>query len=217
MVVPGCSGREDMTDFLSRPSPGISDDVGGLSNHSHSVSWMKEEKPPTDTDSDSCGALSDEDQVRKAKRRRLRVSSRTAQTIVDIQRNLDFSVDRLEQHWSGMSSMDQCLGGVTNSIQELVAITHRLGSVLGQNIQSSGHGGWDSNITNNHKNQPSLPSQREANQGAFTNQDDEEELFGRYIGTAIRKLTDRSRSRAKLKIQQVIFSLQEADGRNVSS
>lgn len=258
MVVPGCSGGQDMSDFPSSPSLGVTSDAGGLSSHPQSPAKIKEENPPSDPDSDSRtepdsgGMLSDGDQARKTKRRRLGMSSTTAQTIVDIQRSLQYSVDRLKQQWLGISSMDQHLGGVTNSIQELVGITNILEAALGQNIQSNEHRGWDSNIANNHRSQPALSShpqdhlstnvhlheavatddrdgvpgvsvsvsagvaQRETNQTAFPNQDDEEELYGRYIAAAIRKLTDRSRSRAKLKIQQVIFRLQEVDGGNNS-
>ncbi|XP_063850037.1 histone H3.v1-like [Scylla paramamosain] len=41
--------------------------------------------------------------------------------------------------------------------------------------------------------------------------EDEEELFGRYIAAAIRKLTRKSRSHAKMQIQQVLFNLEESD------
>ena len=41
--------------------------------------------------------------------------------------------------------------------------------------------------------------------------EDEEELFGRYVAAAIRKLTSRSRSLAKMRIQQVLFDLEESD------
>lgn len=41
--------------------------------------------------------------------------------------------------------------------------------------------------------------------------EDEEELFGRYVAAAIRKLTSRSKSLAKMRIQQVLFHLEESD------
>ncbi|XP_042222320.1 uncharacterized protein LOC121866680 isoform X1 [Homarus americanus] len=40
---------------------------------------------------------------------------------------------------------------------------------------------------------------------------EEEELFGRYIAAAIRKLTNKSKSLAKMKIQEVLFNLEELD------
>lgn len=41
--------------------------------------------------------------------------------------------------------------------------------------------------------------------------EDEEELYGKYIAAAMRKLTGRSRSLAKMRIQQVLFHLEESD------
>ncbi|MPC28512.1 hypothetical protein E2C01_021720 [Portunus trituberculatus] len=44
--------------------------------------------------------------------------------------------------------------------------------------------------------------------------EDEEELFGRYIAAAIRKLTRKSQSRAKMLIQQVLYKMEEFDRDN---
>ncbi|KAK3877332.1 hypothetical protein Pcinc_017955 [Petrolisthes cinctipes] len=44
--------------------------------------------------------------------------------------------------------------------------------------------------------------------------DNEDEVYGRYITAALRKLSDRSRCLARVKIQQVLFYLQEADRGN---
>lgn len=41
--------------------------------------------------------------------------------------------------------------------------------------------------------------------------EDEEELYGKYVAAAMRKLTSRSRSLAKMRIQQVLFHLEESD------
>ncbi|XP_069173468.1 uncharacterized protein [Procambarus clarkii] len=41
--------------------------------------------------------------------------------------------------------------------------------------------------------------------------EEEEELFGKYIAAAIKKLTDRSKSLAKMRIQEVLFNLEESD------
>ncbi|KAK3850273.1 hypothetical protein Pcinc_043010 [Petrolisthes cinctipes] len=269
-VTPGCSGEQDEeVCFLSQTSARTSGggDVGGFSSYTDSAA--QNEKPLTDTDTDSLtdtdsfSMLLDSDWVRKGKRRQRRVSSKTAHTIVDIQRNLHSSVDRLEQYMSAISKVDQHMGGINIAIKELVTITQRLESTLGYVIQSTHHEGRDNSTTNSHKSQPSMPphnhlsthsdddiynlpetavstrdgdrvqgvntlpagvTQQEASQNTSTKlttshdddddedeEEEEEQLFGQYIGAAMRKLTDRSRSMAKLKIQQVLFSLQEAD------
>ncbi|XP_071544806.1 uncharacterized protein [Panulirus ornatus] len=41
--------------------------------------------------------------------------------------------------------------------------------------------------------------------------DEEEELFGRYIAAAIRKLSGKSKSLAKMRIQKVLFHLEQSD------
>lgn len=41
--------------------------------------------------------------------------------------------------------------------------------------------------------------------------EDEEELYGKYVAAAMRKLTSRSKSLAKMRIQQVLFHLEESD------
>lgn len=243
VMIPGYSSGQDVAKFMRGPSLAVTGDAGGHSSCPQSPAQIKGEEAisvadsDSHTESDSAGMPSDRDQARRATRRRLSVSSIRAQTIVDIQRSLHFSVDRLKQHWSGFSGIDQHLAGVNNSIQELENITNILESVLGQSIQSSEHRERDSSISRNLRSQPSLHThtqdqmfplvhlheaavtddrdgvaQRETNQTAFTDQDDEEVLYGRYVVAAMKKLTDRSRSEAKLKIQQVIFTLQVADG-----
>ena len=41
--------------------------------------------------------------------------------------------------------------------------------------------------------------------------EDEEELFGRYVGAAIKKLSRKSQSRAKMLIQRILYKCEEAD------
>ncbi|KAK4304098.1 hypothetical protein Pmani_023945 [Petrolisthes manimaculis] len=257
-ATPGCSGEQDEVCFLGKSSDRTSGgDVGGLSSYTDSAAQNEKHLSDTDTDSltdtDSFSMLLEGDWVRKGKRKQRRISSKTAHTIVDIQRNLHSSVDRLEQYMSAISKVDQHMGGINIAIKELVTITQRLESTLGYVIQSTHHEGRDNSTTNSHKSQPSnnhssthldddiynlpetsestsdgdgvqgvntLPvgvTQQETSQNTSTklttsqDDDDEEELFGQYIGAAMRKLRDRSRSMAKLKIQQVLFGLQEAD------
>lgn len=42
-------------------------------------------------------------------------------------------------------------------------------------------------------------------------QDEEEELFGRYVAAAMRKLSSKSKSLAKMRIQKVLFNLEQSD------
>lgn len=62
-------------------------------------------------------------------------------------------------------------------------------------------------------------AQQDTKQTGFTDQDDEEEYYGRYIAAAMKKLRSSSRHEAKLKFQKILFSLQrlqEANERNDS-
>lgn len=42
---------------------------------------------------------------------------------------------------------------------------------------------------------------------------EEEELFGRYIAASMRKLSERSKSLAKMRIQEILFQIEEMDRR----